>query len=111
MSVPDAIAPIVAYRRWAPGFGQLWSSHGPGRERWPRTEPLRAICLRHGVPSCFNHRMPEHTAPEQGCTCGIYGVFAPWDLEFDEPRKPAHRLAEERRRFTPQKPARQKKRP
>ena len=68
--------------------GHLWSARGPGRERWPRTEPLRAICLAHGVTSFLNSRMPEHTAPDQCCRCGIYAVFAPWDLEFDEPRNP-----------------------
>jgi len=88
MTVPDAIAPLVGYRTWALGLGQLWSAHGPGRERWPRTEPLRAICLRHGVPSLFNPRIPAHAAPDPCCTCGIYAVFAPWDLEFDEPSNP-----------------------
>ena len=51
MSVPDAIAPLVGYRTWAPGLGQLWSAHGPGRERWPRTEPLRAIALGTASPA------------------------------------------------------------
>jgi len=88
MSVPDAIAPLIGYRTWAMGLGQLWSPHGPGRQRWPRTEPLRAICLRHGVPSFINPRIPEHAAPDQHCTCGIYATFAPWDLEFDELRHP-----------------------
>jgi len=88
MSVPDAIVPIVAYKTWALGFGQLWSSHGPGRGRWPRTDPMRAICLLRGIPSCFNHRMPEHPAPDQSCTCGIHAVLDPWDLKLDEPRDP-----------------------
>lgn len=88
MSVPDTIAPLIGYRTWALGLGQLWSPRAPGRERWPRSEPLRAVCLRHGVPSRFNPRKPDHTAPDQFCTCGIHAVFAPWDLEFDEPRNP-----------------------
>jgi hypothetical protein len=29
--------------------------------------------------------MPEHTAPDRFCACGIYGAFAPWDLEINEP--------------------------
>lgn len=76
------------YRTWALGLGHLWSAHGPVRECWPRTEPLHAICYRHGIPSCFNPRKPQHTAPDERCTCGLYGVFAPWDFEFDEPRSP-----------------------
>jgi hypothetical protein len=88
MKIPDAIAPIVGYRTWAMGLGQLWSAHGPGRVRWPRTEPLLATCLKHGALSCFNRRLPAHHAPDQLCTCGIYGVFAPWDLEVSEPRDP-----------------------
>jgi hypothetical protein len=70
------------------GLGQLWSARGPARVRWPRTEPLLATCLRHGAPSCFNRRLPSHSAPDPLCTCGIYGVFAPWDLEVSEPPNP-----------------------
>jgi hypothetical protein len=88
MSVPDAIAPLTGYRTWALGLGQLWSPRAPGRGRWPRSQPLRAVCLRHGVPSCFNVRIPDHTAPDQRCTCGIYAVFDPWDLEYYEPHNP-----------------------
>ena len=70
------------------GLGQLWSAQGPSRERWPRAEPMQAICLSHSVPSFLNPRRAQHTAPNQFCTCGIYGVFAPWDLEFNKPRNP-----------------------
>jgi hypothetical protein len=88
MRIADAIAPIVGYRTWVMGLGQLWSAHGPARVLWPRAEPLLATCLKHGGPSCFNRRLPSHYAPDQLCTCGIYGVFAPWDLDASEQRNP-----------------------
>ena len=88
MSVPDAIAPEVGYRTWAAGLGQLWSVHGPTRVRWPRSEPLRATCLRHPPVHPFAARPSGHPAPDGGCTCGIYGAFDPWNVDISTPRGP-----------------------
>lgn len=88
MSVPDAIAPESGYRTWAVGLGRLWSVQGPGRIRWPRSQPLRASCLKHGPLGLFRSRPPEHPAPDRLCTCGIYGVFDPWNIETRAPRGP-----------------------
>jgi len=88
MKVPDSFTPVTGYRTWAVGLGRLWSSHGPEKVAWPKSEALRAACLKHGYPSFFNPRLPEHAAPDPLCSCGVYGVFAPWDLELAEPRRP-----------------------
>jgi hypothetical protein len=88
MTTPDAIAPVSGYRTWAMGMGRLWSAQGPERMRWPTKEPLNAICLKHGGRSCFNTRRPSHSAPDPFCSGGVYGVFAPWDLEFAPPPNP-----------------------
>jgi hypothetical protein len=88
MTTPDAIAAVSGYRTWAMGMGQLWSAQGPARVRWPTKQPLKAICLKNGGRSCFNTRRPSHSAPDSSCTCGAYGVFAPWDLDFAPPPNP-----------------------
>ena len=56
--------------------------------RWPKSEPLRAACLKHGYPSFFNARLPEHRAPEPDCTCGIHAGYSPWDVGLVQPRRP-----------------------
>ena len=88
MKVPDSFTPMKGYRTWALGFGKLWSSGGPEKVAWPTSEPLRAACLKHGFPSFFNSRLPEHAAPAPLCTCGIHGAYAPWDMGLGEPRRP-----------------------
>ena len=88
MKVPDSFTPVTGYRTWALGLGWLWSSQSPEKVAWPATEPLRARCLKHGFPSLFNPRMPQHSAPDRDCACGIHAVYAPWDLELIEPRRP-----------------------
>jgi hypothetical protein len=42
------------------------------------------MCLKHGARSCFNPCLSSHSAPDPLCTCGIYGVFARWNLEVAE---------------------------
>jgi len=61
MSVPDAIAPLVGYRTWALGLGQLWSAHGPGVGSAGRG---RNRC----VPSALGTASPASSIPEYPST-------------------------------------------
>jgi hypothetical protein len=88
INVPDSFTPVRGYRTWALGLGRLWSSHGPEKVAWPTSDPLRAACLKHGYPSFFNPRLPEHGAPDRDCTCGIHAVYAPWDLATAQAQRP-----------------------
>jgi hypothetical protein len=88
VKVPDSFTPMKGYRTWALGFGKLWSTAGPEKVAWPTSAPLRAACLKHGFPSFFNARLPEHMAPAPSCTCGIHAAFAPWDMGLTQPRRP-----------------------
>jgi hypothetical protein len=88
MKVPDSFTPVAGYRTWAVGLGWLWSPHAPEKVAWPASEPLQATCLKHGFPTLFNPRLPQHGAPDPNCGCGIHAVYTPWDLEFRETRSP-----------------------
>ena len=84
MKIPDAITPVVGYRSWSVGMGRLWSPRGPSRVRWPRRGALRARCLKHGDPNPFHPAMKptdRHDAPQPDCSCGIYAMREPWDIE------------------------------
>ena len=84
MKIPDAITPVVGYRGWSVGMGRLWSPRGPSRVRWPRRGALRARCLKHGDPNPFHPAMKptdRHDAPQPDCSCGIYAMREPWDIE------------------------------
>jgi hypothetical protein len=95
MKIPDAMAPIVEYRTWAMGLGQLWSARGPARVRWPRTEPLLATCLKHGAPSCFNRRLPSHSAPDPLCPVESTGCLLPgiWKFPSHQSMDPHYRTS------------------
>jgi hypothetical protein len=88
MKVPDSFTPMTGYRTWALGLGRLWSAGGPEKVAWPASEPLQAACLKHGFPSFFNARLPEHLAPAPNCTCGIHAAYAPWDMGLAQPQRP-----------------------
>jgi hypothetical protein len=85
---PGAIRPIAGFRTWAMGLGYLWSPRGPGRVRWPKADPLRAICTKHSGRVSFPLTPHGHQAPELNCTCGIYGAYDPWDVDLGEQRHP-----------------------
>lgn len=92
-AVPVRASPTRSHRSSGTGHGRAGArpavvSAWARQETLAETEPLRAKCLAHGAPSCFKPRTPEHTAPDQCCTCGIHAVFAPWDLGFHEQRSP-----------------------
>jgi hypothetical protein len=88
MNVPDSFTPVSGYRMWALGLGRLWSQGGPEKVPWPESDPMRAACLKHGYPSFFNPRLPEHDAPDPNCTCGIHAAYAPWDMSLAQPLPP-----------------------
>jgi hypothetical protein len=88
MNTPQATMSIAGFRSWAMGLGYLWSPRGPGRVRWPRSEPLRAICTKHSAHPAFPPVRGGHQAPELTCTCGIYGAYDPWDIELGEQKQP-----------------------
>lgn len=62
MSVPDRIAPILAWRSWGlTDHGRLFSPIS-GREWYPG-RPFRAFC-----------RGRAHRAPDRSCECGVYAT-------------------------------------
>jgi hypothetical protein len=84
MRIPDEINPIVGYRGWSVGMGQLWSPMALARVPWPKQGPLRARCLKDGIPNPFRaqaHHPERHDAPQPDCSCGIYAMREPWDIE------------------------------
>jgi len=83
MRIPDAITPVVGYRGWSVGMGQLWSPMALARVPWPKRGPLRARCLKDGAPNPFRagKQPPEEPdAPQPDCSCGIYAMREPWDI-------------------------------
>ncbi len=74
---PDLTRPIIGYRDWVQVGDEILSPLA--RTPW-EAGPMQAECL----PSCRGARGLWRTAsahpgpaPDPGCACGIYGLFAP----------------------------------
>lgn len=74
---PDLTRPIIGYRDWVQVGDEILSPLA--RTRW-EAGPMQAECL----PSCRGARGLWRTAsahagpaPDPGCACGIYALFAP----------------------------------
>jgi hypothetical protein len=63
LTAPDLITAVIGFRQWRLVGDELWSLRAD--ERW-----LRGAHTAH----CPVH---AHTAPANGCTCGIYAWYAP----------------------------------
>lgn len=75
MSVPDYIEPTVGWRVWdvveeagalrlrSPAFLTIWL---------PRREAM-ALC-RRSFPSLYSAGLPDHLAPHERCSCGLYAT-------------------------------------
>jgi hypothetical protein len=55
----------VAPNLWAQLGGLLWAPNV--KEPWPTGEEYAATCPAH----------PDHSPPEDGCSCGIYAFYTP----------------------------------
>lgn len=77
---PDLIEPIVAFRSWRVVDEGLRSVHLP--VLWPDRD-MTASCRCSESPDADAPRSatPGHSAPDRGCTCGIYAYYEP-DLNF-----------------------------
>lgn len=82
---PDYIEPLSAWRLWrtveTPAGSRLRSLFH--ETDWPAREPLRASCLARQPPWLLRRlsRRPTHTAPEAGCSCGLYAAWPELLLE------------------------------
>jgi hypothetical protein len=77
---PDLIEPVVAFRSWRIVDGSLRSVYLP--VFWTERE-ARATCMSDESPDAGAPRSaaPGHSAPDRGCTCGIYAYYEP-DMNF-----------------------------
>jgi hypothetical protein len=66
-TVPDYVAPIIAYRMWMLNTcGRLFSLNGAF---WDPGKPLTARCR----PLVYQ----KHEVPDQNCSCGVYALKKP----------------------------------
>ncbi len=65
---PDLVEPFRAWRVWRVRDGRLRSAFSPYAE-WEPGRPLRAVCnpAQAGLDD-------EHTAPDECCSCGVWGL-------------------------------------
>jgi hypothetical protein len=77
---PDFIEPLVGFRSWRVVDGRLRSVYLP--VFWDEAE-MHAQCLHFAAPDADAPRSAPagHTAPDRGCTCGIYAYYEP-DVNF-----------------------------
>jgi hypothetical protein len=77
---PDLIEPVVAFRGWRVVDGALRSVYLP--LFWTERE-VRATCMSDESPDAGAPRSAAsgHSAPDRGCTCGIYAYYEP-DMNF-----------------------------
>lgn len=69
-----SVGPIVARRRWGINADEgALTSQGIGSFEWP-TEPKAAVCRASLLSG-------SHAAPQEGCSCGWYGLKQPWPQE------------------------------
>ena len=73
---PDLIEPVVAYRSWRVVDDALRSVYLP--VFWNEKE-VRATCMSAESPDADAPRSaaPGHSAPDRGCTCGVYAYYEP----------------------------------
>jgi hypothetical protein len=73
---PDLIEPVVAFRSWRVVDGALRSVYLPAF--WAEREAT-AVCMEPDAPDANASRTaPQgHSAPDRGCTCGIYAYYEP----------------------------------
>lgn len=77
--VPDAIEPLPAYRAWRVAEAPLRlesASMSGAASAWLPGVPAEARCLRNDFARLFGDApsAQPHTAPEEGCRCGLYGM-------------------------------------
>ena len=73
---PDLIEPVVAFRSWRVVDGALRSVYLP--VFWTEKE-VKATCMSAESPDADAPRSasPGHSAPDRGCTCGVYAYYEP----------------------------------
>jgi hypothetical protein len=78
-SAPDYVEPVVGWRCWAAAWveGELRLCSPIYETVWPVRDRVHAEC-RAGTKRWFSRQTPAtHTAPSDGCRCGVYGVDDP----------------------------------
>lgn len=77
---PDLIEPVVAFRSWRVVDGGLRSVYLP--VFWTERD-VTATCMGDEAPDADASRSapPGHSAPDRGCTCGVYAYYGP-DMNF-----------------------------
>ncbi len=77
---PDLIEPVVAFRSWRVVDGALRSVYLP--VFWTERD-VTATCMGSEAPDAHAPRSapPGHSAPDRGCTCGVYAYYEP-DMNF-----------------------------
>jgi hypothetical protein len=83
-SIPDGIAPIVAYRAWTYGVGDRFGTLGPismrganGVSVWDGAGSSWVVASCHKADPLVEElawAMALHRAPDEGCACGFYAV-------------------------------------
>jgi hypothetical protein len=76
---PDYVQPVVAWRCWAAAWveGELRLCSPVYETVWPVRSKVHAECRASTKRWLSRQPPPAHTAPSEGCRCGIYGVDDP----------------------------------
>jgi hypothetical protein len=76
LQTPDLIEPVVAFRSWRVVDDALRSVYLP--VFWTAKE-VRATCMSAESPDAGapHAAAPGHSAPDRGCTCGVYAYYEP----------------------------------
>jgi hypothetical protein len=76
---PDYVEPLVGWRCWAAAWveGELRLCSPIYALLWPFRDPVQAECQAGHKSLLSRRRPPEHSAPHEGCGCGIYAADSP----------------------------------
>jgi hypothetical protein len=77
LRAPDYVEPLVGWRVWdvVESEGRLRLSSLCFRTIWQPRRPTAGLCRRSLVNVAFS-RLPDHLAPNERCSCGIYATRA-----------------------------------